>query len=116
MVGQIYGNILARNADADGYAYCVDLLTNGTQSVRDIVKTFATSEEFRELYVMNQTPNELAQRLLSRFSRSRKPTPPAIKELAVMLTEKDWREVVGGMIESTGYAQVHGDDKVPLWV
>jgi len=52
--------------------------------VREIVRRFCTSEEFREKYIMNQTPNELAKRLLSRLGRDRRPDPQTIKVLAVL--------------------------------
>ena len=88
IAGELYGNVLARNSDDAGYKHTVNQLNSGDESVREIVRRFCTSEEFREKYIMNQTPNELAKRLLSRLGRDRRPDPQAIKVLAVSLVEK----------------------------
>jgi hypothetical protein len=115
VAGELYGNILARNSDDAGFKYTVDQLNTGRESVREIVKRFCTSEEFREKYVMNQTPNELAKRLLSRFAKNKRPEPAAIKVVAVDLVERDWRQVVEGMIDGSAYRETYGEDRVPLW-
>ncbi len=116
VVGELYGNILGRDSDPDGYQYAVEQLSRGYESVRDIARRFCTSEEFREKYVMNQTPNELARRLLIRLGRHRRAEPDAIKALAVALLERDWREVISEMIDSPAFFEAFGDDHPPLWV
>jgi hypothetical protein len=115
IAGELYGNVLARNSDDAGYKHTVNQLNSGNESVREIVRRFCTSEEFREKYIMNQTPNELAKRLLSRLGRDRRPDPQAIKVLAVSLVERDWRQVVEEIVNSPAYKQAYGEDGVPLW-
>ena len=115
VAGDIYGNILARNSDDAGFKYTVARLNSGSETVREIVKRFCTSEEFREKYVMNQAPNELAKKLLLRFVKNKRPDPATIKIVAVALVERDWRQVVEEMIESQAYGEAYGEDQVPLW-
>jgi hypothetical protein len=115
LAGELYGNILARNSDPVGFNFTVDQLNSGRESVRDVVKRFLTSEEFREKFVMNQTPNELAQKLLSQLCRKRRLSPQEIKAVAVALTERDWRGVVEELVNGASYSETHGEDHVPLW-
>ena len=115
LAGELYGNILARNSDQAGFSYTVDQLHSGRESVRDVVRRFFTSEEFREKFVMNQTPNELAQKLLSQLCRKKRLSPQEIKSAAVSLIEQDWRDVVGEIVDSTAYREAYGEDRVPLW-
>ena len=115
LAGELYGNILARNSDQAGFNYTVDQLHSGRESVRDVVRRFFTSEEFREKFVMNQTPNELAQKLLSQLCRKKRLSPQEIKSAAVSLIEQDWRDVVGEIVDSTAYREAYGEDRVPLW-
>jgi hypothetical protein len=115
VTGELYGNIFARDSDEAGYRYNLDQLLKGVESVRDIVIRFCASDEFREKYVMNQTPNELARRLALRFGMNKRPSPEEIKALAVALMERDWRTVVEDVIRSDGYSAVYGDDRVPVW-
>lgn len=115
VAGELYGSLFARNSDEDGYAYNLGQLLHGYESVRDIVIRFCTSEEFREKFVINQSPNELARRLLLRFAMIKRPSPEQIKALAIALLERDWRDVVAEVIMSDGYSEAYGDDRVPLW-
>jgi hypothetical protein len=115
ITGELYGNLFARNSDEPGYKYNLNQLLQGAESVRDIVIRFCASEEFCEKYVMNQTPNELARRLLLRFAMNRRPSPEEIKALAICLIERDWRSVVEEVIRSDRYTEAYGDDRVPLW-
>jgi hypothetical protein len=64
---------------------------------------------------MNQTPNELAQKLLSQLCRKKRLSPQEIKSAAVSLIEQDWRDVVGEIVDSTAYREAYGEDRVPLW-
>jgi len=115
IAGELYGSLFARNSDEGGYSYNLNQLLQGNESVRDIVVRFCSSEEFREKFVMNQSPNELARRLLLRFAMIKRPSPEQIKDLAIALMERDWREVVTEVIMSDGYGEAYGDDVVPLW-
>lgn len=111
--GQLYGNILLRNSDRDGYEWCIDQLTTGSSTVRDLVKHFCTSEEFREINLMNQTPNEFARIIRKRFWGKQDEDQKEIKELAVRILESDWRTAIHYVIDSDEYKKIYGDDKVP---
>ncbi len=115
VAGELYGNLLARNSDEAGYKFNVNQLVRGYETVRGIVVRFCASEEFREKYVMNQTPNELARRLLLRFAMNKRPSPEEIKLVAIALLERDWRRVIEEIIMGDGYAEAYGEDRVPLW-
>jgi hypothetical protein len=115
VAGELYGNIFGRDSDEIGYKFTINQLTSGYESLQEIVRRFCTSDEFREKYVMNQTPNELARRLLLRFSRRKRATPETIKALAVDLLERDWRVVIEQMINDDDYLEIYGTDRIPIW-
>lgn len=111
--GLLYGNLLGRSADKEGYDQIVEVLQAGNSSVRDIVKSMLTSEEFRESFLMNNTPNELAKILRTVLLKEFRPKPDAIKETAVQLLQNDWRVVVADLVESEAYGKVYGNEKIP---
>jgi hypothetical protein len=113
--GRLYGDLLARDADEAGFKYAVDRLSSGIASVRDLVEEICVSDEFREKFLMNQTPNEFARRLLLKLSREPRADPKRVKAMAVALLEDDWRKIVTGVIRGPRYTAAFGDDDVPLW-
>jgi hypothetical protein len=63
--GLLYGNILHRNADIDGYEFYTKNLLDDSIPLKDIVFEFYTCEEFCQKFVVNQTPNQLSRNLLT---------------------------------------------------
>jgi hypothetical protein len=61
VTGDLFGNLFRRDGDAAGHRHA---LTRGAKSPRMLVKEFCTSEEFRELHLMNESPNELARKVI----------------------------------------------------
>ncbi len=114
--GRLYGDLLGRDADVEGFRYAVDRLVSGQATPRDLVAEICTSEEFREKFLMNETANEFARRLILRLAREPWADPGQVKRLAVALLEGDWRVVIRGVIASDRYAATHGDDGIPIWV
>jgi len=116
VAGELYGRILGRDADKDGFEFAVDRLMTGTFTPRDLVRHMCMSEEFREKFLMNQTMNEFARLVLIRLNGDRGASPPSIKALAVAFLEKDWRVVLRSVIDGNGYTRCYSDDGVPQWV
>jgi hypothetical protein len=113
--GELYGSLLARDSDRAGFQHVTEILVSGEASVRDIVRKFCISEEFREKHVMNQTPNEMARRIMMRFGKER-PAPEDVKRLAVDLLERNWCDVIAAYIDSAAYTKAFGDDNIPVWI
>jgi len=113
--GQLYGNLLQRESDRDGYDHAVACITDATTTVRALVRAICVSEEFREKHVMNQTSNELARRLMINMFGDRRPDARRVKLLSLQLLERDWREVVAEVIDNELYTTAFGDDLVPFW-
>jgi hypothetical protein len=113
VAGQLYGSILQRNSDPEGFGWCVENLAAGTLSVRDIVRELCKSEEFREKFLMNDSPNEIARKLRKKLLGELNPSAEDIKETAVLLLEYDWRDAIDHLIDSYEYEQKHGNDVVP---
>src|SRR5579875_2853196 len=94
VAGDLYGNLLQRDSDPDGFAHALEGLTSGALTTRRLVQAICTSEEFREKHVMNQTPNELARLILTCLLHEQRPAPAHIKATAMRLVEEDWRAVI----------------------
>ena len=79
LAGELYGRLLARDSDKEGYDYILEQLSSGQKTLSALVREMATSDEFRERHVMNQSPNELARRLIVNFMGFTRPDPPGSK-------------------------------------
>lgn len=112
--GLLYGSLLGRIADKAGYDFIVDQLNTGKVSVKNIVTTMLTSDEFREKFIMNNTPNETARALRIALLKELRPRADIIKDTAITLLENDWRKVVTNMINSEAYAKAFGEEKIPV--
>ncbi|MDV6344904.1 DUF4214 domain-containing protein [Nitrosomonas sp. Is37] len=112
--GQLYGNLLGRVADKSGYDFVVSQLNTGESSIKNIVINMLTSDEFREKFVINNTPNELAKLLHIVLLKELRPRPEAIKNTAINLLEDDWRRVIINMIQSEAYSKAFGEEKIPV--
>ena len=112
--GLLFGSLLGRSADKVGYDFIVDQLNTGKSSARGIVKAMLTSDEFREKFIMNNTPNELAKALRIALLKEIRPKPDAIKETAVAFLENDWRNVIVDLIASDAYEKAFGEEKIPM--
>lgn len=113
--GLLFGNLLGRVADKVGYDFIVDQLNTGQASVRDIVTTMLTSDEFREKFIMNNTPNELSKALRIALLKEIRPKPKDIKVTAIDLLENNWVSVITDMINSEAYHKAFGEERIP-WI
>lgn len=113
IAGQLYGSLLMRDSDPEGFDWCVDNLSNGDMSVREIIKEICKSEEYREKLLMNDTPNEIARKWRKKFLGESTPNKEAIKRTAIALLENDWRDAVDELFDSDEYIAKHGDDGLP---
>lgn len=113
IAGQLYGSLLQRDSDQAGFDWCVENLTNGTLSVRGLIKAICKSEEYREKFLMNEAPNEVAKKWRKKFLGEATPNKEAIKRMAVSLLESDWRVMMDALFDSEEYLAKHGEDGVP---
>ena len=67
IAGLLYGNVLHRNADPEGYNHYYNVILNNEQALSELIYNFYTCDEFVSSFVVSETPNELARNLLSTF-------------------------------------------------
>jgi hypothetical protein len=115
VAGELFGNLFRRNGDPAGHRYALEALTTGTKSPRMLVKEFCTSEEFRELHLMNETPNELARKVILRLLGEKRSDPKKAKHIATRMLQDDWRVVMKDLIDSPEYSAAYGDLNIPSW-
>lgn len=86
VAGEIYGKILLRNADPEGFAYAVDRLINGMNPL-DLAGEFMRSEEFAEKFLLNTSPNEIARKMLI-VMLGKVPSPNEIKQNSILIVNR----------------------------
>jgi hypothetical protein len=113
--GLLYGNILHRNADADGYEFYVKNLLDDTNSLSDIIVEFYTCEEFCQKFVVNQTPNELSRNLLASFYNISDIALTDVKIVTDSLIRQGLPAVVTDLVNDPRFFDRHGNLGVPRY-
>ncbi|MCB8877658.1 DUF4214 domain-containing protein [Acidisoma silvae] len=115
LVGALYGNILHRDADQDGFNYNVHGLTNNLVSVKEIMYEFFTSEEFFKKFVVNQTPNELSRNLLACFFGASDVVSADLLRVRDNMIKAGLPGVVTALMEDPRFFDRHGSHGVPRY-
>jgi hypothetical protein len=115
LAGMLYGNILHRNADADGYDFYVKNLSDDTLPLNDIIVEFYTCEEFCRKFVVNQTPNELSRNLLASFFNLSDITLTDVKTITDSLIRQGLPAVITDLVHDPRFFDRHGNLGVPRY-
>ncbi len=117
LVNAIYGQVMdIRSSEIPQEFRCLDLetkLENGEISVRDFVRTLASSSAYQQRFC-NSFPQNKVVELIFRHILGRKPATQAeIHEYHEILTNLGLAAAVDALINSQEYAQFFGEDVVP---
>jgi Domain of unknown function (DUF4214) len=115
LAGLLYGNILHRNADADGYDFYVKTLNDDIVSLKDLIIEFYTSEEFCQKFVVNQTPNELSRNLLASFYNGPDISANDVKSVVDSLIRQGLPAVITDLVNDPRFFDRHGNLGVPRY-
>ena len=115
IVGSLYGNILHRNADKEGYNFYLNEIQTKDGISPDIIYEFFTSEEFREKFIVNQTPNELARNLLHSFFSVATITALDVKMTVIDLIQLGFPALIRKLLADPRFAERHGNLGVPKY-
>jgi hypothetical protein len=113
--GILYGNILHRDADQEGYEFYVRSLQTGTLGVEDAVRRMFLSEEFYQKFVVNQTPNELARNLLVSFFGPHLVRPADITVVLSKLVNDGLPAVLDDLLDDPRMQDFHGQHPIPRY-
>jgi Domain of unknown function (DUF4214) len=116
ITGLLYGNLLQRNADREGYSYYYEMLVSSKITLQQAIIEFLCSEEFYEHFIVNQTPNELARHLLISFFGPRAVKTEEPKKVALALIRRGVPSVVQDLISEVRFRDQHGEFGVPRYV
>jgi hypothetical protein len=116
MAGQLYGNILFRDADSGGYDYYLNALQQGSAPVKEHVREFFTSQEFIHKFVINETPNQLIRNLICTFFSQKVAAPDWVEEPLTILIDKGYKEAIRYFISDKRYDDRHGLQSIPRYV
>ena len=116
ITGTLYGNILHRDADDEGFTHYFNEFLNDLITVKDAIKEFFASSEFIETFVLNQTPNELARNLLASFYNASASSDVEVKSLALELVRADFSQVISALIDDVRFFDRNGLAGVPRYL
>ena len=113
LAGEVFGKILNRQADRDGYNYVLDCLESGKKSIQQIVLEFLASDEFIDKFAAvgmpMHTANLVNKLLLGRGLHSDTELEAAKRQF-VRLGLRQYAEQIANSRE---YKQRVGPDLVP---
>ena len=113
LAGEVFGKILDREADKEGYDYVLYSLESGTKSVREIVLELIASDEFIIRFLTERTHGEAAA-LVHRLLLGRAPdTEAAIQEEQRRFIRLGLARYAEEILNSSAYEEEVGPDKVP---
>lgn len=115
ITGLLYGNLLHRDADKEGFSYYYNALTSSKISLKKAITEFLCSEEFMEKFVVNQTPNELAKHLLNSLFGSRSVKAGEQKKVATELIRRGLPSVIDTLTSDVRFEDQHGEFGVPKY-
>ena len=109
-----YHQVLGRDIDAEGLTHYRDRLTQGQQTVRDVVRELAHSPEFHERFIDTHpsTPDQIT--LAYKQFLGRDPDSEGLETYKQqMASGKKIDDVINDLIGSQEYTNKFGDDGVP---
>lgn len=113
LAGELYGMILNREADKDGFDYVLDCLESGKKLIRDIVLEFISSDEFITRFVIGSRPPDTIA-LVHRILLGREPDDelgPA--KACCAFVRLGLERYAKGILASEEYEAAVGTDRVP---
>jgi hypothetical protein len=115
LAGLLYGNILHRNADPDGFDFYMRGLSDNSLFLKDVIAEFYTSEEFCQKFVVNQTPNELARNLLASFFNVSDIALTDVRSVVDRLIRQGLPAVIADLVNDPRFFDRHGNLGVPRY-
>lgn len=112
LAGELYGRILNRNADRDGYDYVLDSLREGKKSVRQHALEMIASAEFTNQFVNGGGPQSAA-RVLNKVLLGRDLGEPLLKFEAEKYVRIGRERYAEQLTQSEEYRRLCGEDRVP---
>lgn len=115
VVDEIYRHMLERGTDP-GSSAMVDRLTNGSATVRDLVREVAKSSEHQQRFYNPQEGNVAHERAVGALYRhilGRQPDAAGQRTYADMAARRGYDAVVDSLVDSSEYNESFGDWGVP---
>ncbi len=116
ITGLLYGNLLHRDADKEGFTYYYNALTSKKMTLKKAIYEFICSDEFLEKFIVNQSPNELAKHMLNSLFGSRSVKAGEQKKIAQDLIRRGVPAVIDQLIADVRFDDQHGEFGVPKYV
>ncbi len=116
IAGLLYGNILHRNGDPEGYKHYYNIITNNEQTLTELIYDFYVCDEFINSFVVNETPNELVRNLLSTFFNVELADVGWVAGPLNVLVKQGLPATIKYFLDDNRYQDRHGPQSVPRYV
>jgi hypothetical protein len=112
-IEQIYKAVLERSADAGGLRHWTDKNVDEGMSIKEIVRHFGHSDEYKRRFILEVSPEEAVRRCNLHFL-GREPESTAVVEYHknVLLTH-GFQALINGFVDSKEYADHFGNNLCP---
>lgn len=114
IAGDLYGKILNRMADPDGYKYTLESLREGRKSVRELALEMIGSEEFGLRLADRDNPVQGA-RVLNKLLFGRVPDERLLPREAALYKTMGRAAYAEQLTRSWDYQRLFGDDRLPMY-
>lgn len=109
----LYGRLLNRHPDPDGYRYVLESLREGRKSVRQHVLEIVSSEEFHTKFVRNKPRENVVQHLHVMLLGRRVTDPYQLARQTADFTLLDFVPYAERLMRSPDYRRLYGEDHLP---
>ena len=116
IAGRLYGSILLRNADDDGFEYYYGNLLRNEMQVSRAVYEMLTSDEFAERFIYNRTPSELVKNLLAAFFGINGYTDDEFKQYRDIIIKIGFDKTISAILSDVRCAYIDQEWKIPCYV
>jgi hypothetical protein len=113
LAGQLFGKILNRDADRDGYAYVLDNLESGKNSVKQHVLEMMLSDEFIDGYLKGTTLS--AVKTVNKVLLGRQLDGQSLEQETKKYIRTGLKSYIEELVNSPAYRNAAGEDGVPLY-
>jgi hypothetical protein len=113
LVGLVHGHRLERDAGPEGCNHYFSEILGGEMKIADTFCGFSTGEEFIENVLLNDTPNEIARKLVSSLLGERFATPEHVREHALRLVHSGLPAVIEALLAEPRNEEAPGASAFP---
>ncbi len=113
LAGRLFGRILSRNADEQGYEYALDCLQSGKKSVQQLIVEFMTSDEFIDRFVRSAGCENAVKHIHATLMGQSLGDGAELATRVRKFAREGLKRYVEDIVASAEYRRITGPNRVP---